>query len=110
RCAVPLAALDTDEGCFAIQFAWAELWNAWGIRPSVVSGPGVGEYVAACVAGVISVADALRLVAARSDADALRAALQDMPLARPSVRLISGCLGAEVTDEVTHPQYWLQLA
>ncbi|MDP9587245.1 UNVERIFIED_ORG: amino acid adenylation domain-containing protein [Burkholderia contaminans] len=110
RCSVPLAALDTDEGRFAIQFAWAELWNAWGIRPSVVSGHGVGEYVAACVAGVISVADALRLVAARSDADALRAALQDMPLARPSVRLISGCLGAEVTDEVTHPQYWLQLA
>ncbi|WP_175747769.1 non-ribosomal peptide synthetase/type I polyketide synthase [Burkholderia ambifaria] len=110
RCAVPLAALDTDEGRFAIQFAWAELWNAWGIRPSVVSGHGVGEYVAACVAGVMSVADALRVVAARSDADALRAALQDMPLARPSVRLISGCLGAEVTDEVTRPQYWLQLA
>ncbi|WP_175797739.1 non-ribosomal peptide synthetase/type I polyketide synthase [Burkholderia ambifaria] len=110
RCSVPLAALDTDEGRFAIQFAWAELWKAWGIRPSVVSGHGVGEYVAACVAGVMSVADALRLVAARSDADALRAALQDMPLARPSVRLISGCVGAEVTDEVTRPQYWLQLA
>ncbi|WP_175671510.1 non-ribosomal peptide synthetase/type I polyketide synthase [Burkholderia ambifaria] len=110
RCSVPLAALDTDEGRFAIQFAWAELWKAWGIRPSVVSGHGVGEYVAACVAGVMSVADALRLVAARSDSDALRAALQDIPLARPSVRLISGCLGAELTDEVTYPQYWLQLA
>ncbi|WP_176091036.1 non-ribosomal peptide synthetase/type I polyketide synthase [Burkholderia ambifaria] len=110
RCSVPLAALDTDEGRFAIQFAWAELWKAWGIRPSVVSGHGVGEYVAACVAGVMSVADALRLVAARSDSDALRAALQDIPLARPSVRLISGCVGAEVTDEVTRPQYWLQLA
>ncbi|QRR05189.1 amino acid adenylation domain-containing protein [Burkholderia sp. MS455] len=110
RCAVPLEALDTDAGRFAIQFAWAELWKGWGIHPSVVSGHGIGEYVAACVAGVVSVADALRLVAARSDAEALRAALQDTPLARPSVRLISGCLGAEVTDEVTHPQYWLQLA
>ncbi|WP_217589270.1 non-ribosomal peptide synthetase/type I polyketide synthase [Burkholderia sp. GbtcB21] len=110
RCSVPLEALDTDAGHFAIQFAWAELWKGWGIHPSVVSGHGVGEYVAACVAGVVSVADALRLVAARSDAEALRAALQDTPLARPSVRLISGCLGAEVTDEVTHPQYWLQLA
>ncbi|ALX16880.1 non-ribosomal peptide synthetase [Burkholderia cepacia JBK9] len=110
RCAVPLEALDTDAGRFAAQFAWAELWKEWGIRPAVVSGHGIGEYVAACVAGVVSVADALRLVAARRDADALRAALHDMPLARPSVRLISGCLGAEVTDEVTHPQYWLQLA
>ncbi|KVW21671.1 non-ribosomal peptide synthetase [Burkholderia ubonensis] len=110
RCSVPLSALDTDAGRFAVHFAWAELWNAWGIRPSVVSGHGIGEYVAVCVAGVVSLADALRLVAARSDADALRAALQDMPLARPSIRLISGSIGAEVTDEVTHSQYWLQLA
>ncbi|WP_423395908.1 amino acid adenylation domain-containing protein [Burkholderia sp. LMG 21824] len=110
RCAVPLAALDTDAGRFAMQFAWAELWKGWGIRPAVVSGHGIGEYVAACVAGVVSVADALRLVAARPDAEALRAVLEDMPFARPSIRLISGCLGAEVTDEVTHPQYWLQLA
>ncbi|WP_175038004.1 type I polyketide synthase, partial [Burkholderia contaminans] len=110
RCSVPLDALETDAGRFAIQFAWAELWKGWGIRPAVVSGHGIGEYVAACVAGVVSVADALRLVAARSDAEALRAVLRDMPLARPSVRLISGCLGADVTDEVTHPQYWLQLA
>ena len=110
RCSVPLDALETDAGRFAIQFAWAELWKGWGIRPAVVSGHGIGEYVAACVAGVVSVADALRLVAARSNAEALRAVLRDMPLARPSVRLISGCLGADVTDEVTHPQYWLQLA
>lgn len=110
RCSVPLDALETDAGRFAIQFAWAELWKGWGLRPAVVSGHGIGEYVAACVAGVVSVADALRLVAARSDAESLRAVLRDMPLARPSVRLISGCLGADVTDEMTHPQYWLQLA
>ncbi|VWD46488.1 non-ribosomal peptide synthetase/type I polyketide synthase [Burkholderia contaminans] len=110
RCAVPLEAVETDAGRFAIQFAWAELWKEWGIRPAVVSGHGIGEYVAACVAGVVSVADALRVVTARSDAEALHAVLQDISLARPSVRLISGCLGTEVTDEVTHPSYWLQLA
>ncbi|WP_443797699.1 hypothetical protein, partial [Burkholderia vietnamiensis] len=39
-----------------------------------------------------------------------RAVLHDVRLARPTVRLISGCLGAEVADEVTHATYWLQLA
>ncbi|WP_233624133.1 type I polyketide synthase, partial [Burkholderia vietnamiensis] len=110
QCAVPLAALDTDAGRFAAAFAWAQLWQAWGIRPAVVAGHGVGEYVAACVAGVLSVADALRVLAVRADAAAMRAALHDVRLARPAVRLISGCLGAEVADEVTHAAYWLQLA
>ncbi|MFM0286809.1 amino acid adenylation domain-containing protein [Paraburkholderia megapolitana] len=110
RCAVPLSALDTDAGRFAIDFAWAELWKAWGIQPYVVSGHGIGAYVAACVAGVMSVADALRLVAVRSDPEALRATLQDVTLTRPSVRLISAHSGAEVTDEATNPQYWLQHA
>ncbi|WP_175999805.1 non-ribosomal peptide synthetase/type I polyketide synthase [Burkholderia vietnamiensis] len=110
QCAVPLAALDTDAGRFAAAFAWAQLWQAWGIRPAVVAGHGVGEYVAACVAGVLSIADALRVLAVRTDAAAMRAVLHDVRLARPAVRLISGCLGAEVADEVTHAAYWLQLA
>jgi acyl transferase domain-containing protein len=89
QCAVPLAALDTDAGRFAAAFAWAQLWQAWGIRPAVVTGHGVGEYVAACVAGVLSIADALRVLAVRADAAAMRAALHDVRLARPTVRLIS---------------------
>ena len=51
---------------FAIEFALAEMWRGWGIEPSAVLGHGVGEYVAACVAGVFSLEDGLRLVAARA--------------------------------------------
>ncbi|MGL4879570.1 MAG: acyltransferase domain-containing protein, partial [Waterburya sp.] len=55
----------TQPAIFAIEYALAQLWQSWGIQPSVVMGHSVGEYVAACVAGVFSLADGLKLIAER---------------------------------------------
>ena len=63
----------TQPTIFTVEYALARLWMSWGIKPSLLIGHSVGEYVAAVLAGVFTLEDALGVLAARAKL------MQDLP-------------------------------
>ncbi|HEY6348108.1 MAG TPA: beta-ketoacyl synthase N-terminal-like domain-containing protein [Candidatus Angelobacter sp.] len=121
---------------FTVEYAMAKLWMHWGVRPAAVTGHGIGEYAAACIAGVFSLEDALAVVSARGRLmqqmpagcmtgvmlretqlnstimdpvlQEFHNAVQKIKLHPPDVPYISNLSGTWATVELTDPEYWVK--
>jgi acyl transferase domain-containing protein len=76
---------------FAIEYALAKLWQSWGIIPTALMGFGVGEYVAACIAGLLSLTDAIALLLADLKLTKLS---ENITYHSPSIPLVSSTTGS----------------
>ena len=86
----------TQPALFALGYSLAQVWLAWGVRPEALMGHSIGEFAAACTAGVFSLEDGLKMIAERGRA------MQALPGgSMMSVRLA----GAEV-----EPMLWGDMA
>ncbi|TNF22208.1 MAG: SDR family oxidoreductase [Rhodobacteraceae bacterium] len=96
---------------FVTEYALTQMLAEWGIRPRAMVGYSIGEFVAACVAGVISLADALQIVAARArliETRIGRGAMLAVPLSASDLdlpeRLSLGAISGERLSIVSGPE------
>ena len=55
----------TQPALFVIEYALSQLWMSWGIKPTLLCGHSIGEFVAAHLAGIFTLEDALHLITRR---------------------------------------------
>ena len=94
----------TNSILFALDYALAQLWLSWGIKPTAVMGVGVGEMVAACVAGIFSLEDGLKLASASTST--FEHVVKAITYSEPQIGLLSTLTGTLVKSaDLIHARY-----
>ncbi|MDI1443202.1 type I polyketide synthase [Polyangium sp. 6x1] len=110
----PDGAVDHEIALFVLQYALVEMWQAWGIEPSVVIGEGTGECVATWVSGMLPLGDAMALALARAelissgarDASALAQVLAKAKPTSPRRAVIPSLGGDAQASSLLTKAYW----
>jgi acyl transferase domain-containing protein/ubiquinone/menaquinone biosynthesis C-methylase UbiE/acyl carrier protein len=84
----------TQPALFALEYALAKVWESWGIKPDIVMGHSVGEYVAACISGVFDLEDGLRFIAKRANLMQSLCDEGDMIVVRTEIKIV---------EKIIHP-------
>ena len=91
---------------FSVEYALAKMWIWFGVMPSIVMGTGIGEYPAACTAGILDVETALRCIHGNSPPPPVSPEAK-AELQNPAILFISTAYGKEIPgDELSCPRYW----
>lgn len=91
-----------NSALFATEYALAKLWQSWGVNPQAMIGQGIGEYVAACLAGVFSLNEGLLALSSSND-------LKQIKFKSPKMPFISNLTGTWIkNEEAMSPEYWLK--
>ncbi|MCP5049538.1 MAG: acyltransferase domain-containing protein, partial [bacterium] len=116
-------AIHAQPVIFSIQYALSRLWQSWGVQPSLVMGHSIGEYAAACIAGILTLEDAVKLVALRGKVmqsiaregksvvlephvEAFRKEMEGIVFSSPQLPMLSTISARIDEDELCGPQYW----
>ncbi len=92
---------------FSIEYSLAKLWMSWGIKPQSMLGEETGEYVAACISGVLSLEDALKLAVSKDEN--LPDTVSKLSFNKATIPFIASVTGNWILDsEAGSPQYWLK--
>ena len=93
---------------FTIAYALAHRCIDLGIVPKVCIGKGIGDYVAACLAEVMTLEEAIQLVVLYEQSAAFEAKIRQIDLKAPTLPFLSALSGTWIsTNEATDPHYWL---
>ncbi|HYP26943.1 MAG TPA: beta-ketoacyl synthase N-terminal-like domain-containing protein [Blastocatellia bacterium] len=94
---------------FVNEYSLAKLWIEWGVEPQAMLGSGAGEYVAACLAGVMSVDAALKMLAGEDSSEAFEA-FEGIAFEPHQIPFVSSATGKWITStEASDPVYWSRL-